>query len=152
MSNGVVENLIDELTRLPGIGRKTAQRLSFFIMGMPHQEALSIADAIVKIKEKELDLKVASEVFADRALNPDGTLVPRSQPGAVIKDPEKVIAASLRMVTEGKATAVNGQEIPIRADTICLHGDTPGVVALARGLRERLEAAGVEVTPMSNFL
>ena len=52
MSNGVVENLIDELTKLPGIGRKTAQRLSFFIMGMPDQEALSIADAIVKIKEK----------------------------------------------------------------------------------------------------
>jgi len=52
MSNGVVENLIDELTKLPGIGRKTAQRLSFFIMGMPDGEALSIADAIVKIKEK----------------------------------------------------------------------------------------------------
>jgi recombination protein RecR len=52
MSNGVVENLIDELTKLPGIGRKTAQRLSFFIMGMPDGEALSIADAIIKIKEK----------------------------------------------------------------------------------------------------
>jgi len=52
MSNGVVENLIDELTKLPGIGRKTAQRLSFFIMGMPDGEALSIANAIIKIKEK----------------------------------------------------------------------------------------------------
>ena len=101
---------------------------------------------------QQLGLKVASEVFADRALNPNGTLVPRSQPGAVIKDPEKVIAASLKMVTEGKTTAVNGQEITIRADTICLHSDTPGVVALARGLRERMEAAGVTVTPMSNFL
>ena len=97
-------------------------------------------------------LRVASEVFADRALNPDGTLVPRSQPGAVIKDPEEVIAKSLRMVVEGKAIAVNGKEIPIRADTICLHGDTPGAVELARKLRERMEAAGVEVVPMSNFL
>ena len=101
---------------------------------------------------QQVGLRVASEVFADRALNPDGTLVPRSQPGAVIKDPEEVIAKSLRMVVEGKAIAVNGKEIPIRADTICLHGDTPGAVELARKLRERMEAAGVEVVPMSNFL
>ena len=97
-------------------------------------------------------LRVASEVFADRALNPDGTLVPRSQPGAVIKDPEEVITKSLRMVVEGKAIAVNGKEIPIRADTICMHGDTPGAVELARKLRERMEAVGVEVVPMSKFL
>ena len=101
---------------------------------------------------QQVGLRVASEVFADRALNPDGTLVPRSQPGAVIKDPEEVIAKSLRMVVEGKAIAVNGKEIPIRADTICMHGDTPGAVELARKLRERVEAAGVEVVPMSNFL
>jgi len=101
---------------------------------------------------QELGLRVASEVFADRALNPDGTLVPRSQPGAVLKDPEKVVAASLKMVLEEKATAINGQEIPIRADTICLHGDTPGAVELARSIRERMEAAGVEVMTMSLFL
>jgi len=101
---------------------------------------------------QQVGLRVASEVFADRALNPDGTLVPRSQPGAVIKDPEEVIAKSLRMVVEGKAIAINGKEIPIRADTICLHSDTPGAVELARKLRERMEAAGVEVVPMSNFL
>ncbi len=101
---------------------------------------------------QELGLRVASEIFADRALNPDGTLVPRSQPGAVLKDPEKVVAASLKMVLEEKATAINGQEIPIKADTICLHGDTPGAVELARNIRGRMEAAGVEVVPMSLFL
>ena len=101
---------------------------------------------------QQVGLRVASEVFADRALNPDGTLVPRSQAGAVIQDPEEAIAASLRMVIEEKAIAINGQEIPIRADTICLHSDTPGVVELARKIRERMEAAGVEVVPMSNFL
>jgi len=85
-------------------------------------------------------------------LNPDGTLVPRSQAGAVIQDPEEAIAASLRMVIEEKAIAINGQEIPIRADTICLHSDTPGAVELARKIREKMEAAGVEVVPMSNFL
>jgi len=101
---------------------------------------------------QQIGLRVASEVFADRALNPDGTLVPRSQPGAVIKDLEKVVAASLKMVLEGKAVAVTGKEIQIRADTICLHGDTPGAVELARNLRERIDAAGVDVTPLSDFL
>ena len=101
---------------------------------------------------QQIGLRVASEVFADRSLNPDGTLVPRSQPGAVIKDPERVVAASLKMVLEGKAVAVTGKEIQIRADTICLHGDTPGAVELARNLRERIEAAGVEVVPLSDSL
>jgi len=101
---------------------------------------------------QQLGLKVASEVFADRALNPDGTLVPRKQPGAVIEDPEKVTASGLRMVTEGKAIAINGKAIPVKADTICLHGDTPGAVELARTMRHRLEAAGVKVVPLSTFL
>ncbi len=101
---------------------------------------------------QQVGLRVASEVFADRSLNPDGTLVPRSQPGAVIKDPEKVVAASLKMVLEGKAVAVTGKEIQIRADTICLHGDTPGAVELARNLKRRMEATGVEVVPLSDFL
>jgi UPF0271 protein len=101
---------------------------------------------------KELGLKVASEVFADRALNPDGTLVARGQPGAVIKDLDKVVAASLKMVVEGRATAIDGTEIAIRADTICLHSDTPGAVDLARTLRERIEAVGVSIVPMGSFL
>ncbi len=61
------------------------------------------------------------------------------------KEPEEVVAASLRMVIEGKAIAINGKEIPIRADTICLHGDTPGAVEVARNLRERMEAASTQV-------
>ena len=101
---------------------------------------------------QQAGLRVANEVFADRALNPDGTLVPRNQLGAVIKEPEEIVAASLRMVIEGKAIAVNGKEIPIRADTICLHGDTPGAVELARNLRERMDAVGLEVMPISHFL
>ena len=101
---------------------------------------------------QETGLRVASEVFADRALNPDGTLVPRSQLGAVIHDFEDVVARSVRLVTEGKVMAINGEEIHIRADTICLHGDTPGAVTLAQGLRREMEAAGVAVVPMSGFL
>jgi UPF0271 protein len=101
---------------------------------------------------EEVGLKVAREVFADRALNPDGTLVPRSRPGSVIEDAEQVIAASLKMVLERKATAIDGTEISIEADTICLHGDTPGAVELARQLRGRMEAAGIQVISISTFL
>jgi UPF0271 protein len=92
------------------------------------------------------------EVFADRAVNADGTLVPRSHPAAVIEDVDDVISRSLLMVTEGKAISMDGQKIPIRADTICLHSDTPGVVTLAEKLREKLEEAGVEIVPMGEFL
>ena len=101
---------------------------------------------------REVGLRVASEVFADRALNPDGTLVPRSQPKAVVHEVDDVVARVLKMVTEGKAFAVNGEEVEVRGDTICLHGDTPGAVVLARTLRQRLEAAGVAVVPMGTFL
>ena len=101
---------------------------------------------------REVGLRVASEVFADRALNADGTLVPRSQPQAVIHEVKEVVARVLKIVTEGKAIAVNGEEIEVSGDTICLHGDTLGAVVLARTLRQSLEAAGVAVVPMGTFL
>ena len=101
---------------------------------------------------EEVGLKVAREVFADRKMNPDGSLVSRTQPGAVIEDAEQLIAASLKMVLEQKATAIDGSEIPVKADTICLHGDTPGAIELARKLRERMEEAGIQVITMSKFL
>jgi len=101
---------------------------------------------------REVGLRVASEVFADRALNPDGTLVPRSQPKAVVHEVENVVARVLKIVTEGKAIAINGEEIEVRGDTICLHSDTPGAVILAQTLRQRLEAADVAVVPMGTFL
>lgn len=101
---------------------------------------------------KEMGLRVAREIFADRALNPDGTLVPRGQPGAVIHDPEVVVERSLRMVTEGVATAITGEEIQVQADSICLHGDTPGAVELARRLRQAMEDAGVQVVPVAQIV
>ena len=75
---------------------------------------------------REMGLRVATEAFADRALNPDGTLVSRSKPGSVIHDLDEVVERSLKMVTEGRATAITGEEVEIQADTLCLHGDTPG--------------------------
>jgi 5-oxoprolinase (ATP-hydrolysing) subunit A len=97
-------------------------------------------------------VRVARECYADRAVTPEGTMVPRSQPGAVIHDPEEVVARSLKLVTEGKVTAVDGTEIDFAADSICLHGDTAGAVELASAVRSSLESAGVEITPMSELI
>ncbi|MDP6666728.1 MAG: 5-oxoprolinase subunit PxpA [Dehalococcoidia bacterium] len=98
------------------------------------------------------DVRVARECYADRAVTPEGTLVPRSQPGAVVHEPGEVIARSLKLATEGRVTAVDGTEIDFSADSICLHGDTAGAVDLAAAVRSGLEAAGVEVTPMSELV
>lgn len=100
---------------------------------------------------RELGLRVACEVFADRSVNPDGTLVPRNHPRAVINDVEEVTTRMLRVVTEGKITTINGEDIEMTGTTICLHGDTPGAVKLAKTLRRRLETAGVTIAPMDTF-
>ena len=101
---------------------------------------------------QKMGLRVAREAFADRALNVDGTLVPRSRPGSVIHDVDEVVERSLRMVTEGKATAITGGEVAIQADTLCLHGDTPGAVQMAKAIRTKLEAVGVEIVPLAQLV
>jgi UPF0271 protein len=95
-----------------------------------------------------LGVRVAREAFADRAVNADGTLVSRSKPGSVIHDTSHVVERSIRLVTEGKVEAITGETVEVRADTLCLHGDTPGAVALAASLKAGLEAAGVQLVPM----
>jgi UPF0271 protein len=78
--------------------------------------------------------------------------VPRSQPGSVLHNVEEVIENSLRMVTEGKAKAVNGDIIEVQADSICLHGDTPGAVDMARALKDAFQREGVEVRPVASII
>ena len=90
-------------------------------------------------------LQVAAEGFADRSYEPDGALTPRSVSGSVIHDVDTVVARAVRMVRESRVTARNGADIPLRIDTLCVHGDTPGAASLARALRAGLEAAGVEI-------
>ncbi len=97
---------------------------------------------------EKMGVRVAREVFADRAVNADGTLVSRSKPGAVIHDEAAVVERSLRLVKEGTVTAVTGETVAMKADTICLHGDTPGAVSLAARLREAFEGAGIQLLPM----
>ena len=97
---------------------------------------------------RALGLHVVHEVFADRSYAPDGTLTPRSQPGSVLHDPAQVAARIVRLVTEGKIAALDGSDLTPIADTICLHGDSPGAAQLAAAVRQALEAAGVAVRPL----
>lgn len=90
-------------------------------------------------------LKVVREVFADRNYLSDGTLVPRSRADALLKDPEAAGARVLRMLREGRVRSVDGVDVEVRAETICVHGDTPGAVEFARVLRSQLEQEGVSI-------
>jgi UPF0271 protein len=101
---------------------------------------------------RAMGLRVAREAFADRAVNADGTLVPRSKPGSVIHDRQQVIDRSVRLATDGTVVAVTGEVVKMEADTLCLHGDTPDALTLAAALRAALEQAGVTLAPMGALL
>jgi UPF0271 protein len=90
-------------------------------------------------------LRFGAEAFADRAYDARGRLVPRSEPGSVRHDPAAAAAAAVRLARDRVVLATDGSEVPVVADTLCLHGDTPGAVVMARAVREALERAGVGV-------
>ena len=90
-------------------------------------------------------LRVVAEAFADRAYTPEGGLVDRRQPGAVLHDPDEVAARVVRMATDGVVEAVDGSLVPVAAESVCVHGDSPGAVAMARAVRAGLEGAGVRL-------
>ena len=90
-------------------------------------------------------LRAVTEVFADRGYRADGSLVPRSQPGALVDDVDEAVARTLRMVREGVVTAVSGETVPLQAQTLCLHGDGPHALAFARAIHQALSDAGVEL-------
>jgi UPF0271 protein len=97
-------------------------------------------------------IRIAFEFFADRAYNTDGSLVSRKLPGAVIHDNDVVAAKVLKLVQEGKVKTIQGSEIELKAETICVHGDNPEALALVKQIRETLKAAGVAVQPPAQFL
>lgn len=97
-------------------------------------------------------LPMAREIYADRAYATNGNLLSRKLPGAVLHDTEEAAARVLRMVEEQAVTAVDGTRIDVRIDTVCVHGDTPGSVAMARRVRETLTAAGLELASMADVL
>lgn len=107
------------------------------VLGLPSSRFLKVAE--------RAGLPVVTEAFADRAYTPEGTLVPRAEEGAVITDAEEVVERSLGLARSGVVTARSGERVPVRARSLCLHGDTPGAVGLARRVRQRLESSGVRV-------
>lgn len=107
------------------------------VLGLPGSRLLELAG--------KAGLPVVTEAFADRAYTDEGTLVPRALEGAVVTDPDAVVERSLGLARSGEVVSRSGTRVEVRARSLCLHGDTPGAVELARRVRERLEASGVRV-------
>jgi len=97
-------------------------------------------------------LHVAAEGFADRAYQPDGSLTPRAQPGAVIHDTDAVVARAVRMATDGVVLTASGEEVALTIDTICVHGDTAGASELVWRIHDALRDRGVAVAPIGGWL
>ena len=94
---------------------------------------------------QRLGLRCAAEVFGDRTYQDDGSLSPRSRPDAMIVDVEIAAAQVKRMALEGLVRSTSGKEVPVQADTLCVHGDQPGALDFVRRIRAELAAAGIEV-------
>src|SRR5262245_2766049 len=109
------------------------------VLSQPNSVLASLASAA--------GLRVVAEGFVDRGYLPDGRLVPRAQPGAVLHDISSVVARSVRMAVDGVVDAVDGSVIAMPIESLCVHGDTPGAVAMATAVRDALAAAGVPVSP-----
>ncbi|MFJ4281231.1 LamB/YcsF family protein [Streptomyces massasporeus] len=107
------------------------------VLGLPGSRLLELAG--------KAGLPVVTEAFADRAYTEAGTLVPRTLEGAVVTDPDAVVERSVGLARSGEVVSRSGTRIQVRARSLCLHGDTPGAVDLARRVRERLAACGVRV-------
>jgi UPF0271 protein len=101
---------------------------------------------LVKAGE-EANLPMVHEVFADRAYEDDGQLVSRRKPGSVLHDGKAIAERVVRMVQDGAVVSVTGKVIKMRTETVCIHGDTPGAVDIARGVRQALKQAGIDVAP-----
>jgi len=111
------------------------------VLGLPGSVLLSMA--------KEAGLRTITEAFADRGYSADGTLVPRSQPGSLLDDPRQVAERMIRMVTTGTVQARDGKDVAIRADSICVHGDSPGALEMAVAVRAALAGAGIDIRPFA---
>jgi UPF0271 protein len=116
----------------------------------PSLVLMGLAGAPVLAQARAAGLAVMAEAFADRAYRPDGQLVSRREAGAVLHDPDLVAARMLRLATEGVIEAVDGSMLRLEAGSICVHGDSPGAVAMARHIRETLVQSGVTIAPFAS--
>lgn len=115
----------------------------------PGLPMMALAGSPIVGLARKAGLPVISEAFADRGYQPDGQLVSRRAPGAVLHDPEEVAHRMLRFAREGTIRAVDGQDIRVDAESICVHGDSPGAVLMARRIRELFDAEGIPLAPIA---
>jgi UPF0271 protein len=166
----LTDDVLYQLGALDGIARVSGTRVSYL---KPHgalynavveheTQARAVVDAVAAYDERlpvlglpgsalllaaeAMGLRTVREGFADRAYTPAGTLVPRREPGAVLHDPAEVAERAVRMAVDGQVGAVDGSTVRVAVDSICVHGDTPGAVELARAVRAALVAAGLPPT------
>jgi UPF0271 protein len=136
------------------LANQTAEELGFAV-GIfatiqaidPHITVLALDNSAQVRAAKAVGLPLVREAYADRAYQPDGLLVPRSEAGSVIDDVDAVIERCLRLARQGEIVAIDGSVLKSEARSICLHGDTPGAVDLAREVRDALEAEGISIAP-----
>ncbi len=114
--------------------------------GLP---VLGLSDSVFFEEAEQRGLRTVAEAFADRAYQPDGTLVSRREPGAVLHDPAEIAERVARMVTAGQVTALDGSAIEVTVDSVCVHGDSPGAVQIATAVRERLTEVGITLAAFS---
>lgn len=113
----------------------------------PSLVVLGLAGGVVLDVAERAGLATAAEAFADRAYTPQGQLVSRKEPGAVLHDADEVAARMVRLVTEGVVRAVDGSDVAVRAQSLCVHGDSPGAIGMAAATRAALVGAGVRIAP-----
>ena len=131
----------------------TAQAIARAVANFdPRLIVLTLPGSELELAARAQGLPVGREGFADRAYQADGSLVPRSQPGAVIHDPLEAAARAIQLVQRGTVETLGGKIIPLEIETLCVHGDTPGAARIAAQLRQQLEAAGITIAPLTEVL
>jgi 5-oxoprolinase (ATP-hydrolysing) subunit A len=131
----------------PDVARAIAEGVRRFRPGLV---LVGAAGSMLIEAGREAELAVAEEAFADRKYRRDGSLVSRSEAGAVITDPDEAAEQAVLLARDRSVVARDGSRIGVRADTLCLHGDTPGIEAIARRIHERFRAEGIRIAPLEH--
>jgi UPF0271 protein len=131
--------------QFPDVARAIAEGVRRFRTGLV---LVGAAGSMLIEAGRDAGLEVAEEAFADRRYQSDGSTVPRGQPGAVITDPDEAAEQAVLLARDRFAVSAGGARVTVRADTLCLHGDTPGAEAIARRIHERFRTEGIRIAPL----
>jgi len=137
--HGALSNMCMTNRSMADVFVRAVRRLS------PDLIVVAVAETQIQRAAESAGGPLIREVFADRAYNDNGTLVSRTEPGAVIHDPAQAATHVLRMIDEQAITSLNGVKVPVLPESVCVHGDTDGAVRLAAAVRTRLERAGIKI-------